>query len=284
MSRINVKRVPMGGMEQILIDLKPNRNEADVFINTGVDVTNLVDYITKKKKEGYHYTYFHAFVLALAKTIYNRPKLNRFVQNRHMFEHTDVVIAFVAKVEFNDHAKELMLQIPISPDETLDSLSNKIREKVEAIRNKKNKNKEKGANSAIEVLGKLPNIIRVPLIGLLKQMDKWGWLPRSLQEDDIYFSSAIITDIGSLKSDSIYHNNTNFGTCSSITAIGEIKDKIVIQDGSEKKIKSCNFGINFDERIADGFYLIKSFKLLEYILNNPELLEERADKKIEIKE
>ena len=284
MSRINVKRVPMGGMEQILIDLKPNRNEADVFINTGVDVTNLVDYITKKKKEGYHYTYFHAFVLALAKTIYNRPKLNRFVQNRHMFEHTDVVIAFVAKVEFNDHAKELMLQIPISPDETLDSLSNKIREKVEAIRNKKNKNKEKGANSAIEVLGRLPNIIRVPLIGLLKQMDKWGWLPRSLQEDDIYFSSAIITDIGSLKSDSIYHNNTNFGTCSSITAIGEIKDKIVIQDGSEKKIKSCNFGINFDERIADGFYLIKSFKLLEYILNNPELLEERADKKIEIKE
>ncbi len=284
MSRINVKRVPMGGMEQILIDLKPNRNEADVFINTGVDVTNLVDYITKKKKEGYHYTYFHAFVLALAKTIYNRPKLNRFVQNRHMFEHTDVVIAFVAKVEFNDHAKELMLQIPISPDETLDSLSNKIREKVEAIRNKKNKNKEKGANSAIEVLGKLPNIIRVPLIGLLKQMDKWGWLPRSLQEDDIYFSSAIITDIGSLKSDSIYHNNTNFGTCSSITAIGEIKDKIVIQDGCEKKIKSCNFGINFDERIADGFYLIKSFKLLEYILNNPELLEERADKKIEIKE
>lgn len=284
MSRINVKRVPMGGMEQILIDLKPNRNEADVFINTGVDVTNLVDYITKKKTDGYHYTYFHAFVLALAKTIYNRPKLNRFVQNRHMFEHTDVVIAFVAKVEFNDHAKELMLQIPISPDETLDSLSNKIREKVEAIRNKKNKNKEKGANSAIEVLGRLPNIIRVPLIGLLKQMDKWGWLPRSLQEDDIYFSSAIITDIGSLKSDSIYHNNTNFGTCSSITAIGEIKDKIVIQDGREKKIKSCNFGINFDERIADGFYLIKSFKLLEYILNNPELLEERADKKIEIKE
>lgn len=282
MSRGNVRRVNIKGMDQILIDLKPRRCDADVFINTGVDVTNLVDYITKKKKEGYHYTYFHAFVLALAKTIYNRPKLNRFVQNRHMFEHTDVVIAFVAKVEFNDHAKELMLQVPISPDETLDSLSNKIREKVEAIRNKKNKTKEKGANSAIEIVGKLPNLIRVPLVGILKQMDKWGILPKSLQEDDLYFSSALITDIGSLKSDSIYHNNTNFGTCSSITAIGEIKDKIAIIDGKEKKIKSCNFGINLDERIADGFYMIKSFKLLEYILNNPELLEQRADTKIEI--
>ena len=282
MSRGNVRRVNIKGMDQILIDLKPRRCDADVFINTGVDVTNLVDYITKKKKEGYHYTYFHAFVLELAKTIYNRPKLNRFVQNRHMFEHTDVVIAFVAKVEFNDHAKELMLQIPISTDETLDSLSNKIREKVEAIRNKKNKTKEKGANSAIEIVGKLPNLIRVPLIGLIKLMDKWGILPKSLQEDNLYFSSALVTDIGSLQSDSIYHNNANFGTSSSMTAIGEIRDKVVAKDGKEKIIKSCNFGINFDERIADGFYLIKSFKLLEYILNNPELLEQRADTKIEI--
>lgn len=284
MSRINVKKVKMKGMEQILIDLKPRRCDADVFLNTGLDVTNLVDYINKKKKEGYKYTYFHAFVLALAKTIYNRPKLNRFIQNRHMFEHTDVVIAFVAKVSFDDYAKELMLQIPISPEETLDSLSQKIREKVDAIRKKNNQNKIKGANSAIEILGRLPNIIRVPLIGVLKFMDQKGILPKSLQEDDIYFSSAIVTDIGSLKSDSIYHNNTNFGTCSSITAIGEIKDKIVIENEKQKIIKSCNFGINFDERIADGFYLIKSFKLLEYILNNPELLEQRADTKIEIKE
>ena len=282
MSRVNVKRVPMKGMEQICIDLKPRRCDADVFLNTGVDVTNLVEYINKKKKDGFKYTYFHAFVLALAKTIYNRPKLNRFIQNRHMFEHTDVVIAFVAKVTFEDNSKELMLQIPITPDETLDSLSNKIREKIDSIRNKKEKTK--GANSAIDILGKFPNIIRIPLIGLLKMMDQKGILPKSLQEDDIYFSSAIVTDIGSLKSDSIYHNNTNFGTCSSITAIGEIRDKVVAIDGKEKIIKSCNFGINFDERIADGFYLIKSFKLLEYILNNPELLEERADTKIEINE
>ena len=269
MSRVNVKRVPINGMEQILIDLKPRRNDADVFINTGIDVTNLVEYINKKKNEGYKYTYFHAFVLALAKTIYNRPKLNRFIQNRHMYEHTDVVIGFVAKVSFDDYAKEVMIQMPITPDETLNSLSKKIKEKVDSIRNKKEKTK--GANSAIDILGKFPNIIRIPLIGFLKLTDKWGILPKSLQEDDLYFSSALVTDIGSLKSDSIYHNNTNFGTCSSITAIGEIRDVIKIVDGKEKTIKSCNFGINFDERIADGFYFIKSFKLLEHILNNPQV-------------
>ena len=277
----NVKRVKMAGTEQLLIDLKPRRCDADVFINTGVDVTNLVNYIDKKKKEGYKYTYFHAFVLALAKTIYNRPKLNRFEKNRHMYQHDDVVIAFVAKVEFTDTAKELMLQITIDKDETLDSLANKIRDKVNTLRNKKDKSK--GANSAVDTLSSLPNPIRIPVIGLIKFLDKKLLLPKSLRDDDIYFSSAIITDIGSLKSDSIYHNNTNFGTASSITAIGEIRDVIKVIDGKEKTRKSCNFGINFDERIADGFYMIKSFKLLEYILDNPELLEQRADAKIEIK-
>ena len=278
--RVNSKRIKMKGMEQILVDLKPRRCDADVFINTGVDVTKLMEYLDKKKNAGKKYTFFHAIVLAFAKTIYNRPKLNRYISNRHMYEHTDVVIAFVAKVAFEDNSKELMIQVPISPDETIDTLSNKIRDMVDKVR--VTHSKEKGANSAIEILGKLPNIIRIPVVGLLKLMDKYGLLPLDLQQDDIYFSSAIVTNIGSLKSDSIYHNNTNFGTCSSITSIGEVRDTIKVIDGKQKVIKSCNFGINFDERIADGFYLIKSFKLFEYILNNPKLLEGKASDKIEI--
>ena len=123
MSRGNVKRIKMKGMEQLLIDLKPKRNEGDVFLNTGVDVTELVKFIDEKKKDGYKYTYFHAFVLALAKTIYNRPKLNRFVQNRHMFEHNDVVIAFVAKVEFSDNAKEIIIIALINKNGTVSKYS-----------------------------------------------------------------------------------------------------------------------------------------------------------------
>ena len=270
-------------MEQLLIDLKPKRNEGDVFLKTPVDVTNLVNYINKAKKEGKDYTYFHAFLLAIAKTIYNRNKLNRFVQNRHVFEHTDVVIAFVAKVAFEDSSEELMFQIKVEPEDNIESISKKIRDYISKVRERKeNKVDKKGANSAIETLGKLPNIIRVPLVGILKWMDDKGLLPKSLQEDDIYFSSMIITDIGSLHSDAIYHNNTNFGTCSAITAIGEIHDDVKYQDGKEHKVKVANMGLNIDERIADGFYLIKSFKLFEHILDTPELLEGRADEKIEI--
>ena len=280
MSRKESKRIKIGGMSQILIDLKPRRCDADVFLNTDINATNLVNYVDKKRQNGEKITYFHAVVMALAKTLYNRPKLNRYVANRHMYEHTNVIISFVAKVEFEDDSEEVMMLVDIKPDDNIDIISKKIGDKVKELRAKKMQ--RKGANSAIDVIGKLPNIIRVPLVGVLKWTDKVGVLPKSLQEDNLYFSSAIVTDIGSLKSDSIYHNNTNFGTCSSITSIGEIKDNIKVINGKEKIIKTVKFGINFDERIADGFYMIKAFKILEYIIENPNLLEDRADAKISL--
>ena len=281
MARINSKRVKIGGMSQLMIDLKPRRCDADVFINTPIDVTNLVDYVNNRKKKGDKITYFHAFLLALAKTIYNRPKLNRYVKNRHMYEHTNVSISFVAKVEFEDDSEEVMLIIDVAPDDNINTISKKISDQISVLRNKKFE--KKGANGVLDTLGAMPNILRVPLVGTLKWMDEKGILPKSLQEDDIYFSSAIVTDIGSLKSDSIYHNNTNFGTASSITSIGVIQDDEKIVDGKEVRYKSAKFGINFDERVADGFYMIKAFKILEYIIENPKLLEDRADSKVEIK-
>ena len=61
--RRDAKRVKnISGLSQILIDLKPDRWDSDVYINRKIDVTNLVTYIESKKKENSEITYFHAFV------------------------------------------------------------------------------------------------------------------------------------------------------------------------------------------------------------------------------
>jgi hypothetical protein len=46
----------------------------------------------------------------------------------------------------------------------------------------------------------------------------------------------------------------------------------------------CEFGINLDERIADGYYFAKCVKVLQHYFDHPELLEERADEKLEMDE
>ena len=283
MGRKDARRVKVPGMAQVMFDLKPGRCNSDVYINQKMDVTNLVKYIEKQNSKEKKYSYFHAFVTAIGKTFYNRPKLNYFVQNRHLYEHKEVIISFVAKIAFDDDAEEVMIMVPIDPKDNLDTISKKIKEKVSY--NRSDELVKEGANSAIDVIGKLPNIIRVPLVGILKWTDKKGILPSSLVKDNLYYSSMIVSNLGSIKCGAIYHNITNFGTASGLTTFGEIKDVEVINDKGKKEIrKICEFGINLDERIADGYYFAKSVNFMQYLFDNPSLLEEEMDKLLYMKE
>ena len=270
------------GMMQLSCDIKPNRSVSDVFINQKMDVTEPMKYLEKKKKKGEKITFFHAVTTGIGKVYHNRPLLNRFVQDRHLFEHKEVSIAFVAKVAFDDRAEEMMINQTIDPDDNIYTLSEKLAAKVSGIRKPGEKAKATGGNAVIELLGHWPNIFRVPVFGLLKWMDKKGILPSSVEQDNIYYSSIILSNLGRLHSGAIFHNITDFGNSSALATIGEVRDEEVIIDGKKHVRKLCEFGINLDERIADGYYFIKSIQMLQYIFDHPEMLEEKANEKIEI--
>lgn len=274
------------GMMQINCDIRPTRQESYLFANQKYDVTELLEYLDKRKKKGDHITFFQAFVTALGKVFYNRPVLNRFVKNRRIYEHPDVSFAYVAKVSFSDKAEEMMILTKIDSSDNINTISKKMTESVDKVRKGASKevgSDKKGANNAIDVLAKLPNIIRVPLVGTFKWMDKKGILPDFLADDNIYYSSLILSNLGTFHFGSIHHNINEFGIASGLATIGEIKEEEVVIDGKKKIRKICELGANFDERATDGFYLIKSLQLLQYIFDNPKLLEEAANEKIEIK-
>lgn len=273
----------ISGLNQISVDLKPHRSVSDVYINQKMDLTNLVKFIDKNKKAGRDITYFHAFLAAIGKTIYNRPKLNHFIANRRLWEHDKIILSFVAKVSFDDRSEEIMVMIPIEKADTIYTLSDKITKKVASFREKKSANKQ-GANSAIDILAKLPNIVRVPLIGVLKWTDRKGILPASLAKDNLYYSTMIVSNLGSIGCGAILHNLNDFGNVSSLITMGEIKDEEVIIDGKKQTKKLCEWGMNFDERIADGYYFAKSADLLQYLLDNPDELEKPMSEKVEIPE
>lgn len=277
----------LDGLHNVMIDIKPERCDSDVYMNKEIDVTKLIKYVEKYKKEhpDDKITYFHAFAMAFAKTIYNKPLLNRFVANRTFYDRNDVIIAFVAKIAFEEDSEEVMINIKVDKDDNIFTLRDKITKRVAKIRNSKKGEKKENTNNIVDVVGKLPKLIRMIVTGALKFLDKHGWLPESITKDNIYYSSVILSNLGNFKIGSIYHNIVNFGTSSIIATMGMIhKSKVIDKDGKEKIIDVCDFGVNMDERIADGYYFAKSIKVLEYILDNPELLEDRADARIEIDE
>lgn len=277
----------LDGLHNVMIDIKPERCDSDVYMNKEIDITKLIKYVEKYKKEhpDNKITYFHAFAMAFAKTIYNKPLLNRFVANRTFYDRNDVIIAFVAKIAFEEDSEEVMINIKVNKDDNIFTLRDKITKRVAKIRNSKKGEKKENTNNIVDVVGKLPKLIRMIVTGTLKFLDKHGWLPESITKDNLYYSSVILSNLGNFKIGSIYHNIVNFGTSSIIATMGMIhKSKVIDKDGKEKIIDVCDFGVNMDERIADGYYFAKSIKVLEYILDNPELLEDRADARIEIDE
>ena len=62
----------------------------------------------------------------------------------------------------------------------------------------------------------------------------------------------------------------------------DFKQVVKVVDGEFKKRYVCQFGITLDERIADGVYFAKCVNLLAYILDNPLLLEDRVDVKVDM--
>ncbi len=286
--RKDAKRVRnVDGLHNICIDLKPRRCDSDVYINLKVDVSELVKYITKHKYDDKEnkLTYFHAFSTAFARLFYERPLLNRFICNRVTYERNDVVLAFVAKIALDDSSEEVMINIKTDKEDNIFNIRNKISEKVGRTRESKAGDKKENTNDVVDKLGRLPKFFRVPIIGTYKWLDQRGWLPTSLTEDNIYYSSAILSNLGNLKIGSIYHNITNFGTSSIIITIGEIhKEKLIDKDGKEYVADVCDFGINCDERISDGYYFAKSVRMFAYVLEHPELLEVPFNERIRVEE
>ena len=111
--RDGVRVKDLDSMHVLMPYIKPNRCDSDVFINQKMDVTELVKYYERMKKKYSDLTYFHLFLTLIAKTVYNKPLLNRFVVNKKFYDRNEVSIAFTAKVNYEDKSKEILSVIKV---------------------------------------------------------------------------------------------------------------------------------------------------------------------------
>ena len=129
----------------------------------------------------------------------------------------------------------------------------------------------------------MTKLIRYIIINIFKFLDNHDLIPDSITENLIYYQSALLSNLGSINCNSIYHHLTDFGTNEALITFGKIEEETKVINGKIEIRKMLDIGITIDERIADGFYFAKSLKLLEYILENPETLEDNADTLYDIK-
>ena len=269
----------------------PNRCDNEAFISERVDLTNINKYLEEKnaknaqlaaegKAPDYKYNLFQLIVTSLLRTLYLRPKMNRFIVNGNFYQRNEVSASFVVKKLFADNGAEALAFLHSKEDDTLDTVHQKIYDQV--AKRRSDDDKEDSSTDSMDILNKLPRWISKTAVHFIMWLDKHGWVPQSMIATDPYYSSVVISNLGSIKMKSGYHHLTNWGTCSMILLIGEMKDRPFFkEDGTYEMKPSVDLGLTIDERLADGYYYSKTLKLIRKLLENPELLEETMTTEVE---
>ena len=267
-------------VHKVMPYLMNKRCDAEVYISEKIDITNLLKYLEDKNQgldKDNKMTLFHAFLTSMAKVVYNRPLLNRFVQGKRYYDRNEISLAFVAKTQFTDTAEEMLIKLVVKDDDSINTIKNRVLSKVSEVR----KNKTNQMDITLKLLTSGPRFVTTAIVGLIKWLDFHGWLPSSFTDMDPNYATVFLTNLGSIKCNQAYHHLNNYGTNSMMVAIGTMhKESMIIDD--QKQIRDIvEIGVTCDERIADGFYFAKSIILFKHIIANPHLLDEAMKETID---
>lgn len=258
----------------------PNRCDNEAYISERIDLTNINEYLGRKNQgeEEFPYTLFHVIAAALMKTITLRPKMNRFICNKNMYQRNEVSLSFVVKKQFADDGAEALAFIHCKDEDTIDTMHEAIRRQVMSCRSEE----VDRTSDSMDILNKMPRFLSKAAVSFICFLDKHGWCPDFLIATDPYYASAIISNLGSIKLSCGYHHLTNWGTCSVFCIIGAKKlTAFHDEKGNVEMRETLDIGLTIDERLADGYYYSKTIRLLKHLLENPELLELPAAEKVE---
>ncbi|MCI5536390.1 MAG: 2-oxo acid dehydrogenase subunit E2 [Clostridiales bacterium] len=267
------------GFHFIMPYLMPNRCDSEVYIEELIDVTEMVKYIEAHNSvnKEFRLTPFHVITAAVGKIIYHRPYLNRFVAGRRLYQRNKITLAFVVKRRFNDEAEESLLVTEIKEDTTLEQISRRIAGDAQTIR------KEGGndINDLLDKLSKLPRWLMRLAMCVFRFLDFHGWMPESICRGDSNYASVLLSNLGSIKCNVVYHHLNNYGTNSIVITIGRIHKELMADDDGNTSVRDVvAIGATADERIADGFYFARSIRMLEEILRDPQQLENKMKSEI----
>ncbi|HHT80915.1 MAG TPA: 2-oxoacid:acceptor oxidoreductase [Spirochaetales bacterium] len=274
MSRRNdaVKVYEVPTYKQMFPYIMPERCDSLVYQNMVLDLTNAVAFIKENKRsDGSGYRIFELFIAAMMRTISLRPELNRFIANYQYWKRNDLSVNFFVKEDYTDDATEHSMPVYFSEEMTLEQMSKLI---DDAIIEQRKPSNETVTDRAILFFLKFPKPLIRMIASFIRMLDRHGKAPKALSDADGLHTTLFISNMGSigLGGGSPHHHLFEWGTTSLFVTMGVMKRVRRSIGDSKTYTDTMEVGFTVDERITDGFYFTKSIKLLQDLLNNPQLL------------
>ena len=261
-------------MSYVIPFIMKTRNDASNLFNGSVEIGRIENYIRKKRKEDglTGFGFLHFVVAAYARTISQKPGLNRFVAGQQIYQHEDIEVSMMVKKSMELNAQESAVKVLLEPGATADEVYDAFEKLIDVAKAEGDTNH---FDNVAKIVSHLPRIIFRAFIALVSFLDYFGILPKTLQKASPFHCSVFVSNLGSLGIPPIYHHLYNFGTCPIFLTFGAKRTALELQkDGSVEKHKYIDYTIVADERIADGHYYASAFKYLDWIFRHPDILDE----------
>ncbi len=258
-------------MNRIFPYIMRTRSESVIYYQNNLEVGPIKEYIKRQRKKGNRITTFNVIMTAILHILVLRPHLNRFVAGRRIYEHNSYEALYVVKLDMSDDAYESIAKVSMDKNDNIHSIAKKMQDQIDLIRDE---NEEKSDDKLIAFMTKTPRWFQRFLMQVVRWADFHGILPKSLTEMIPLYSSIFISHLGSIGGHAPFHHLYEVGTNSIFLTLGKIFDKpFRAKDDSIDWREVLDMAFTVDERICDGYYLIKSLNMFDQIFENPDLLE-----------
>lgn len=256
--------------------LMPRRADAQVFFEQKFDISQAIDYL-ERWNDGSgrcELRLFHLYVASVVRVLHERPRLNRFIAGRRLYQRNDIAVSIsVIKVK-DDDAKLTVVKQIFDPEAGLTEIFERTEE---IIGNGRAKDKT-ASEKEVRLILKLPRLF-IPLLPKLQKLGDWlNITPASLPKADPLYSSLMISHLGSIGIDAAYHHLYEHGTLPIFVTIGKIKEEPVLTEAGELAVRPVvTVRCTIDERIVDGYYAARALDLVEELVKAPWTLERPED-------
>jgi len=242
------------------------RYDATNFVKVEFDMAKLHELLRGLRIEGYQVGVMDAVITAFALLLQRTPELNRFIANKKIYQRNHICVSFaLIKRDTDGEVTETAVKVYIEPEDNLLTISRKMRDVIKENEKPQAKNAMDRFVDGLMAAPLLPSIS----VGLIKLLDKWGMLPKSIIKLSPFHTSMFISNLASIQMNYVYHHLYEFGTTSLFVTLGMPK-RISQQD--EKPKRMLSLGISIDERICIGATWAKAFYEFKRIMEHPERL------------
>ncbi|MDY3845940.1 MAG: hypothetical protein SOZ62_03400 [Eubacteriales bacterium] len=246
------------------------RADAQNHFEDEIDITNIEKYLNKKHEQGYKtLSLLHVLLASYVRCIAQRPGINRFCAGQKIYARNNIECVMSVKKEMKIDSPDTMIKVEFDPRDTVLEIAEKFDSTVkEAL------SKQTNFDKTAKLFTLIPGIFLRFAVGALRFLDYFGLLPKKIADVSPFHGSFIITSMGSLGINAIYHHLYDFGNLPVFLCYGKkFSRNVIMNDGTVKKRSFITFKAVTDERICDGYYYASAFKIINRQLQNPECLD-----------